>query len=151
MMGDRSSLRDTAILEHYSLRERFSWKVVFVIEAGLSKKKRRWTPRHCSRVDAPRRLSSPFWIFSRGLGDGFHKSCLTDLCVYGRTRVCGWLIGGTVKSIERQVKKRETDGDECEIEGARQKEESEDSVVIHMHARCFVGKDKIIIMIAIIF
>jgi len=38
---------------------------------------------------------------------------------YGRTRVRGWLIGGTVKSIERQVKKRDIDRDECKIKGTR--------------------------------
>lgn len=32
---------------------------------------------------------------------------LMDLCVYGRTRVRGWLIGGTVKPIKRRVEEEE--------------------------------------------
>lgn len=118
-MGDRSSLRDTTILEHYGLRERFSWKVVFVVEARLLEKKRcGWTLRHCSRIDAPRRLSSLFWIFSRGLVDGFHKSSLTDLCVlwsHPSPRVANWRH----HEVDRATGQKERDRDECKIEGTR--------------------------------
>lgn len=97
-----------------------SWKVVFVTEAGLPKKKRDADElRDIVPASTPRGVSHlPFWIFPRGIVDGFHKICLTDLCVYGRTRVRGWLIGGTVKSIERRVRKKR-DRDECRVEEAR--------------------------------
>lgn len=49
--------------------------------------------------DAPRRLSSPFRDPPRGRRRRSSPG-LTDLCVYGRTRVRGWLIGGTHEANE---------------------------------------------------
>lgn len=66
-------------------------------------------PRHCSRVDVPRRHSSPFWVSSsRGVvevrpGLGF----VIDLCAFkARTRVHGWLIADAVKGARGLGEKR---------------------------------------------
>lgn len=55
----RSFLRDT--VRRSPLPRTLFLEGLVIHVAGLLKKRRRgWTPRHCSRIDAPRRLSSPF-------------------------------------------------------------------------------------------
>jgi len=61
---------------------------------------------------------------ARAVVDG--RASLTDLCVYGRTRVHGWLIG-TMKSISRKRKRNKRN---AEVEKARRRVGNKDSAVI---------------------
>lgn len=110
------------------------------------KRGRGWTPRHCSRIDAPQRLSSPFWALPRGRRRR-SSPVMTDLCVYSRTRVCGWLIGGTMKSMSRKRKQNERN---VEIEEARRRTGNKDSAVIRIRV-VFDTENTVVIIIGVIF
>lgn len=142
MMGDRSSLRDTAILEHYGLRERerFSWKVV---SRGTAEKKEEM--RMNSATLFPRRRPAATLIAILDLSARSRRripQVLPDrfmrLWSHPSPRVANWRH----HEVDRATSQKERDrwgrmrSRGSEIKGGK------NLVVIHMHARVIlVGID----------